>query len=295
MAQGSLTQGKDPTIVTGEGDDNVSAYRDRAYSVFEDWKLENYGNVIPQTFEALLEVDDMETTGTALDELLESAGVDASARDTSACTEPLLGIYTTSRTAPIDAISQIMIAHDLMMRDDGGILVFEPRATVDIVSVDQSKLVAHAPGEDAPRDVEHQPKVRRDLPSAVTVSYKDPEKDYEPGAETYVVQAAMSSDREEVIELNMVLGSAQAQEIARRIAWSSWAAAHSFDGLQLPPSMLGQVKPGTVMQFDADGRTWDMLTRSVLVGVNEVIRVAGEEEQRQTLTHSTLAAAPGGN
>lgn len=45
---GSLTQRKDPKIVSVEGSQNTSAYRGICYMVFEDLELSDFGNRIPQ-------------------------------------------------------------------------------------------------------------------------------------------------------------------------------------------------------------------------------------------------------
>lgn len=287
---GTLTQTKDPTIAAFEGDDGTPAYRDRAYSMFKDWRLTNYGNMIPQTWTAILECDPNATVQQPVDALLISAGV--TEFDTSAIADiPLDGFVTDTRTAPLESLAQLALAYDLMMTDQGGVLTVEPRATVAEVTIEQADLAAHVPGERPPRDIQHEPVVSRDLPAAVTVSYIDPAKDYEPGAETYVLQGA-TSGRVELVELDVVMSSAQAQAIARRVAWSAQAGGHAMSGIQLPPSLLGTVRPGTLAHLP-DGT--DLLIGSVLVGINDVLQVAGAEEQRQTLTHATESAAPGGN
>lgn len=293
---GSLDQVKNDEMINWEGDANVSAYRDRAYSVFTDWRLENYGNMTPQSFEALLEVDAAEDVSSAVAQMLSTSGFDASEYDVSAVAGTAFGgLISDSRTGAIDAVSQVALVHDVMLTDQSGVIVVEPRSTLETVTIPQEKMVAHVPGRNPPRDLLHVPANSRFLPSAMTISYLDSDKDYEPGAETYRMQANNFSKQPDSREVSMVMTSAEAQEIARRTLLTTHAAGHTFSDIQLPPSMLGQIRPGTIAEFQSDGRTWTGMVQSVLSGANEVIQVVATGEQAQTLSHSTASAAPGGN
>lgn len=290
---GTTTQGPDPEVVLRVGAADAGAYRGSCYSVFEQWQLEQYGNAAPQAIEAILEVDPNETVQTCVDAILDTAGIVAGMRDTSALAGIALeGYIVRGRTSAVEALAPLMAAYNFVVRDTGGVLTFTLRANLPRVTIPVGELAARARGgSEPPHNVRHVPTNRRRLPAGVQITYLDPARNYETGSRTYRTEVPGPATAVEAIDVGLVLASDDAQELAMKIFWTRWANSHAMEGIALPPSRIG-LRAGTVLKVTDLGREWEVLTNSVTSGANEVIEASGVEEQVGTLTPAVAVADP---
>ncbi|MEK9722231.1 MAG: phage tail protein [Rhodospirillaceae bacterium] len=284
---GSLTQQPDPTIVAQESSSVVPGFRDRCYSVFTNWQNITSGNVVPQIIEALLVIDSTETVKTTLDKILDTAGIDATKRDTSEFADDALEGFWYRDISDAEAIAQLVIAYDIMIVDNNGILEFKKRANLDVETLVAADLGAHAPGEVPARDAMHRHVVERDLPAGFVVNYMDPERDYQVGSQSYVLQNPGEATDVPVVDLTrLVLTAAEAQAICRRLTWTSWVNGHGLDEIQVGPE-FSYLRAGQKLSLPLDGRTWQVLITEARSGADDIVRLKAVEEQTQTLTHTT--------
>ena len=251
--RGDEFQGVDPLIAAAEGQSAAPAYRGRAYLVFEDMPLADYGNRIPNlTFEVIAD----ET----------SLGIDAIAVDIGAGLIAAQGVFpVVAGFAAVEAgtirqsLTTLGNIADLSLGDDGHLLIAGVgQATTALVDTDLG-----ATDKNAPLPQRHE---SRDadtvVPDAIWFSYFDLARDYQTG-----VQAA--TRRTPIIRVDQ-----------RDLT----VAADACDVKTLAEASLRRAIAGrTTAQFNLP---W----RYAVVGPGDIVRTA-EDAQPWRVTHRTITGA----
>ncbi len=171
---GAEDQPVDPLIAAAEGVANAPAYRGRAYVVFEDLPLADYGNRIPNlTFEVVADDAPVAIDTIAVDlggGLLAAHGVFPT----------VVGFAAAQAGAIREGLATLATIADLTLGDDGTMLrVGVGRAVTrlaadDLGATDRAAIVAQrheARGADAV------------VPDSIWLSYGDPARDYQTGVQ----------------------------------------------------------------------------------------------------------------
>ncbi len=207
---GTPGQAADPLIISAEGASQTPAYRGLAYVVFEDFQLGDFGNRIPSlSFEVA--ADDAPVSIGAMVETLADGRIAAdcpSLLDGIAITgTSLRGVLETlNPTIPLFATSG---PSGLTLREAGG----------DLRNIDATHLGA-ATG------TERRPHIQRErlpdggLPCSLTLTYSDPSRDYQPGAQRS--WRNHSGRLEEQVELPAHVSPTAARTFAERALSSRW-------------------------------------------------------------------------
>jgi hypothetical protein len=239
---GSEAQEVDPLIASAEGVGAAPAYRGLAYAVFEDFELADYGNRIPSlTFE--VEADPGEVAAAAVARSLSEGAIEAGP-------SPALTGFAATGESVRAAIEDLAVTAGLSLAEGpGGLVLQVPPATVDVVL--GAEEIAAAPGGSAGR-----PRVARkgaaSLPLETTLSYVDPERDFQTGLQRAARGApGLRADRR---ALPAALPAAAAKAMAAGRLARLWAARETVK-LQLPWRRAA-LRPGAVVRIAGHGGSW---------------------------------------
>lgn len=237
---GGEDQEVDPLIGSIEGPGKAPAYRGLALAVFENLQLAEYGNRIPfLTFEV-----DADLAALPVGELLEAASEGAIG---CSATELLPG-YAAYGTSIASAVQPLIEHLGIDLFDDAGTL----RSPAPIkVEIDESEMGCSSAPQPAPRTQRSQV-AARSLPSALTLSYYDPDRDYQTAQMRASTGAPAGPVRAE--QLPAVLTSAPAKALAQSSLARRWAQRDTLT-LRLPPAYLG-LEPGTLLQPPGEADCW---------------------------------------
>ena len=238
---GSEGQAVDPLIATLEGIGTTPAYRGLVLAVFEDLMLGDFGNRIPSlTFELVADA-----VGIGLGAIL----VDAS-EGVIECTDarPVAG-YALYGQDMESAVAPLVEAFAVDLTDDGEVFR-APTATV------ARALPREAMG--AASDVAGSVAVERSLlpaagiPTALTMTYYDPTRDYQAGQARASFPSVSRARRS--IALPCVLDAGAAKAMADTLLSRAWALRDRLT-LRLSPGHLDLV-PGDLVRPEGVAGDW---------------------------------------
>ena len=273
---GGEAQAVDPLIASAEGVDQTPAYRGRAYVVFEDLPLADYGNRIPNlTFEV---VADGAPVG------INAIAVDIGAGLLSAQSPfPAVAGFAAAQAGTIrQTLTTLADIADLSLGDDGAALrvgvgaAATPLADSDLGATDREAAV---PQRHEARDADAA------VPDAVWLAYGDLARDYQTG-----IQAA--TRRTPAIRLDQrdltIAASASDVKLLADAALRRAIAVRTTARFDVP-WRYATVRPGDVLVTPDDPDPWRVTHRTITGAVVEleVERVAAQPDA------AVLAADPG--
>ncbi len=258
--RGDEAQGPDPLIAAAEGVGAAPAYRGRAYIVFEDLPLADYGNRIPNlTFEVVADEADIAVGAVAAD----IAGVTVSDAGPA-----LLG-FAAGRAGSIrQTMTQLAEIADLVLRDSDAGLVLGPAATATVIATDAlgASEAAHQPAWHATRADDGS------VPDALVVGFSDPVRDFQPGQQRAVRRTPVL--RSEAHDLPVALTAAGAKQLAATMLRRTLARRST--GQFATSWRHAALRPGDTVRVDGDPDPW-RVSRVVVTGAViecEVVRIA---------------------
>lgn len=238
--EGSEDQAIDPLIASIEGIGSTPAYRGLALAVFENLELADYGNRIPfLTFEVAADEGDptlAEVIGDA------SAGVIAS-NDA----RTLVG-YAASGKSMRAAVDPLVTTFDIALRDEGGRLVSPVPETV---TVSADELGSSADGSTVAR-LQRDQDPARSLPASVTLTYYDPDRDYQSGVAR--ADGAYRDGDETQVDMPAVLTASDARGLAEELMARSWARRDRLT-VALPSARM-ELGAGSLVCLPSSPRLW---------------------------------------
>jgi len=251
LYSGDEDQAADPLIAAAEGIDQAPAFRGTAYAVFEDFQLEDFGNRIPSlTFE--VEADPGRITiGSIAAELSGGSIVDGG-------TDELSGYAATgdSVRGAVQALSDVLA---LPLVDRGESLLLGGAAAAATVLEDRDRTA----------DFEIARQAAGIIPAEVSISYYEPERDYQTGLQRAVRPGAGGGRRAEQA-IAASLSAEAAKSFAERRLATLWARRASAK-VELGWRHL-ELKPGAIARL-AD-RTW-RVDRWVLGPMTVALELSG--------------------
>jgi len=289
---GSEDQPVDPLIASIEGIDSAPAYRGSALAVFEQLDLAEFGNRIPfLTFEVVADEGIV-----AAGHVLNDSGGGAILSDAP---QSLQG-YAAYGATIASAIEPLVEVLGIPLFDTGQQLVTPPALTI-WPGTDELGCGA---GEQHRAWSERSQAPAHALPASVTLTYYDPQREYQAGLARASVESGSSAAAG--IELPAVLSAGAAKGLAETSLARRWAERDTMI-LRLPQSYL-DVRPGTLIQMpgqsegwkveriSVDGFTAAMELRPVYATIGELSadpgRVLPSEGVAPTPTTTTVAELP---
>jgi hypothetical protein len=254
---GGEAQDIDPLIASIEGSDHTPAYRALALAVFEDLELAEFGNRIPfLTFEVV---------GDAEAPAIKSILADASGALVSCDVVTPISGYAATGSSIRTAIEPIVESFAVDLVDDGTIM--RSPLVVPPIAIGSDDFGNSADGRTAPR-LEREQVAARSLPSSLSLTFYDPERDYQTGqAQSQIVDQSATEAR---LELPAVLESSDARSLAEQIMARRWAQRDKLT-VRLPPKFITS-EPGSVLDLPSLPVSWliQRLTIDGLVAVAEL-------------------------
>ena len=272
LAFGSEDQPVDPLIASVETLSETPAYRGLALAIFEDLELAEFGNRIPiLTFEVVADDGDVPLSGLLADAsygllLCEDA-------------RPLPG-FAAHGSSVVDALRDLVDLAGIELVEEDRRLV-TPNAT-PVVLIDPAALGCDSDGQMRP-STEQVRASNIDRPAALSLTYYDPDRDYQAGQMRSA--GGGNGSRDERVELPAVLDAVRAKLLVEEGFARRWRNGDRIK-LRLPPTHLG-LRPGKVIQLATNTRA--LVVRSVSI---EGMAVAVEAEEAP-VTVPALPAAPG--
>lgn len=253
---GSADQPVDPLIASIEGVGLAPAYRGTALAVFEHLQLAEFGNRIPfLTFE--VEADPGAVALASI--LVDVSGGAIASSETSA-----VAGYAAYGGTIASAVEPLVEMFGVSLFDDGSVLA-SPAAT--LVQAAEEEVGCSAGPEPRPRS-ERSQLPARSLPSALSLGYYDPAREFQTGLARAAIDTGAAAD--EKVELPAVLHASSAKALAETALGRQWAQRDKLT-LHLPPAYLA-IRPGTLLQLPGGIQPWktDRVTVDSLAVVAEL-------------------------
>lgn len=219
---GDFAQMPDPTIEAQEGVGKVPGYRGICYFVIDTLQLANYGNAIPSIVEALVE----EAPGDlrrVVGFMCQKAGLELTAVSTTSLDGTVRGYRVDSDVTVADAITPLAEAFNFDVADINGGLRFVPRGRYPVSTITNDQLGGHAAEDDRPEPVRYIRATEVGLPQEVSVGFSDPERDYQPNAQS-VRRKGGNAQSNIAFDTTLVLSTDEALTMASKTMWQAWSA-----------------------------------------------------------------------
>ena len=269
---GRESQEIDPLIGSIEGPNDTPAYRGVALAVFENLELAEYGNRIPfLTFEVVAD-----EAPPVLGAILK----DASAGLIDCDEARPIGGYAAMGPSISAAVERIVETFGIDLLEEGSIL--RSPSTTPAQAVTEDDLGCSADNGRVTR-LERAQTRARSLPSSLSLSYYEAQRDYQLGlSHSDVVD---QSGTEAKIELPAVVGASEARTLAEDMMARRWARRDKLI-LRLPPRFI-TLGPGRQISLTGSPTHWQV-QRSTIEGYVAVV-----ELRPVWRTQAALAADPG--
>jgi len=289
---GSPWQPPDSVIEAALGVGNASGNHGVIYVMLQNLNLTAFGDRIPN-INAQVQVASTMSVADGITNLVAWGDYGSVEIDVSALTAiPIKGYQVQGVGSTINRLGTVMTTYDVVGYEQNGKIVFVQRKNLVPRVIPTTDLVAHRYGDDGPRKCEVTDARDRDLPREVSVNYYNPSKDYQNGTETYRM-AGSRGDSPEQFDTGITMTPSNAQSLARRMLWSTWANRQVVE-VVLPPSYIDLVE-GQVLQFTDLGRTWTMLAGQIDLGADGTVKVRGPQDEAAALTYAGDPATGGGS
>lgn len=206
------------------------------------------------------EIEADETTPTVGLVLNDASGSSISSDNS----ETVLG-FAAYGSSVQDAIAPLVENYCVELFDDGTVL--RGPASVAALSVDEADLGNSADDRPGAR-IEREQSPAQSVPSALRLTYYDPDRDYQTGEARAV--AGEQSGREAQMQLPAVVSASAAKSLAQTRLARMWAARDTLT-MRLPPRFL-DLEPGSRLSLSANPLLWrvDKVTNDGFVIVAEL-------------------------
>ena len=269
-------QDADVAIEAVEGVGEVPPFRMICYIVWHRFEMTDYGNRLP-TFTFLVEersalvpvsIVILQVIGLSkMSPGVEIAGV-------STLQDTYITGYTFSGPTRLDrALEPLMLAFDLDVRDQDGILEFfrksQEGVSRNVLEVD---IAAREQGQESPSQLSLTDLASFDLPSEVIVNFIEEASKFQRGSQRErLINWTTRTVR--VIDLPITMTAGEARDIAKTRLWRAWNERRT-GVVTLPPSYL-TIREADQIQINLNGQGYVMRVAEVSRGHNYVITAKG--------------------
>lgn len=218
---GSLTQTPDPTIEAYEGAGETEAFIGVSYFVLEDFIVDDWGGQLPN-IEAFVDAGD-DTLDGVLRDIMDRCGLDPERMSVGTISGPIRGYAISRQTNGLGAIEPLALAYAFNVAEHAGDLRMSYRDSAPLSTIPLRDLGGSTPGNPTPDKIKWSRALESSLPRSATVSYPDPDRDLQPGAQTSV-RSTGSADNILSVQVAVVMTADQAKQLADRLLWEAWLA-----------------------------------------------------------------------
>jgi hypothetical protein len=260
---GSDSQLTDPILDAALGTANVPAYRGLAYQVLDRFVSTLFGDQLPYSCEAILEVDNQMDWPQAIETLLRERGnLLSPAIDVNGVTSrPFQGYFLRGAVPCVQALQPLLIAGQITVQDRDGVLAFSEFRNADSVAVDNGAVISHfgtrLDGDKAADDKwTIEDKGEGDLPKQVNVRHQDADNLLLAGMQSFGLRSPESTDEqnEQDVDLRqLVMTRREATNLAATMLRRAWVNRRTYRFV-LPAAYLHLLESDLVTWTDDEGR-----------------------------------------
>jgi hypothetical protein len=280
---GTSTQNVD-SLIDASLDDDAFAYRHRAYIVFEDLPLEEYGNQLPQVSVEVVTAGTVSSPvpvdlSTILEYVCLSAGLSSTQIDLSlieaaeADGEFQVEGYVIDRSKnPKQVLEQLQQAYQFHIVEAEGKLKFYPYERPLAAVISKSQLASSEYGSSRPTENYRQERVADlELPQQVSLSYIDIYRKYQ----TSIVRAKRvgnpPGENNPQVVLPLSFTSDQAQKVAEKILNLIWLRRKTYQ-FTLSPQYL-YLEAGDVITLPLKSGLQRVQVSKLTIGANFLLQI----------------------
>lgn len=221
---GDFDQTPDPTIESYVGVGATPAYRGTAYVVFEDLQLADFGNRLPN-LEFLVEAQEEITVSEVVFDVAERCGLDTNLISTINVGEyTVRGFAIGQASSGVGALQPLALAYDFDVAEVAGALRCSRRQASPLGIITLEQLGGHEGTAERSGDIISWQRTRvTALPRQSTVTFADPERDYQPNSQI-AQRSEGSADSALSTTVPLVLTADEGRALADRLLWEAWTA-----------------------------------------------------------------------
>lgn len=292
-------------------DRDAPAYRGISYTAFEGLELANFGNQIPQVHAVVdcRHADTMATTwgGVAVSNMQCADVVDrVLIRAGRAKANGIGGTYTAGDDFTTDAmrdydmtvkgyasmgakpsmsiLANMILAYDLVVQEDGGVLRFLKRGTESTGSILETDLSAsEGDATDPPPKFAISDQPDTGLPSEINIDYFDVNDNYQRGSQKARRSVTNQLARVDKIDIPVGFTASEAQEIANRVLYQTWQQ-RTVCQFSLGPKYI-TINENDILSIPVDGQLHKVRVLEVNRGANFVHEIKGLLTESETTTY----------
>lgn len=256
---GADDQGEDSLLAAANGTGNIPAYRGVAYQGLDSFFATRFGDQLPYSLEALLEIDPAMSWAQAVSEVLQRADIPVTAIDTSGVsTRPFGGMFLRGAVPTLTAIQPMLVAGQIIGQERDGIIAMFHVDNADVVQVengasfsDFATIGSRDPRTDNKVIVEDQ--AEEDLPTSVGIRHQDPDNQYADGYQHFGLrnpQGVAHQNEQELDLSNVVLTRKEARNLATTVMRRAWINRRKYR-FTLPVAYM-HVLENDILTFTTD-------------------------------------------
>jgi hypothetical protein len=283
--EGSDTQTALDLMVDKLGVGEVPAYRGVAIQGIDDFYVNDFGNQLPFSLEALIDVDQDMTWQEAIVTVCERGNVPPHVVETSGVDSvPFDGMYIRGANVTGVALQPLLIARQIVTQERDGTLSFFEIKNAEVVAIENngiSHLGAIRYG-DAREDnnITRRHAAVEQLSTSVGVRHQDPDNQYADGFQHFGLRNPRGVDhaKESTVNLNtLVLSRRDARNLCATLLRREWINSTQFE-VVLPRCYLYLLENDCITGTDDDGT--DFVGRIIQrdIGANLLVKLVCLEE-----------------
>ena len=270
---GSDSQQPNSTIQAKEDVENTPAFRGKAYLVFDDLPLEDFGNVIPPvSAEIRSEITRLEDV---VKDICKGAGINPDLVEAEELDDEIRGLQIPQDGESYrEALESLQKAYFFFGYQLGNKLVFRkyerPKITANLPD-----LAAHQFGSERPDDFKEIRVPPEELPAKLSLSYLNPNKELQLDSLSIERQRYLNNN-EISIASKITFEAGQAKTIAYKLLSQIWIRRRKFEDIVLPPSWAGVLSPGELIAVPVtDSAAVVIQITRIEIGANLLVKIKG--------------------
>lgn len=297
---GTPTQSPDPLIQALMGIANTPAYRHRAYIVFHDLPLEEYGNRFPTVTAEVITCGSIGSNGQIstykanlagiINEICLSTGLAGSEIDVGEIDQPVTGFFINNVQAARESLSQLQQAYFFDCVESQGLLKFINQLRPGTsTSLALKHLAAYEYGQTRPVNFTETRTQDLELPSEVSITYLDPVLNYAEGVQ-YSRKSVAVNNNAQSQAMPLVLTPSESRTIADRLLYLSWTRRRNYKFTL--PFRYGLLEPGDALAVPFHGSQNVVQISKLNIGANLLLEIEALAYSESIYSHlATVEAA----
>jgi hypothetical protein len=297
---GDPAQGQPAVLVDNVGSGATGNYRGQATQAVQDMHISIFGDQLPQSLEAIIDVDNQMTIGQAVEAVLQRGGLlntEIDVRDVDIA--PCLGGFVRGVNSTAQQIQPLMMAHQLVVQERDGSICVASMDNVDVVSIENGSefsdfgavVGAAQGGRDKFKSID---KPLQELPTSIGVRHQDPDNVYVTGYQHFGLRHpdGVTHTNEQVVDLsNVVIGRAAARNLASTLLRRAYVNRRRYD-MTLPAAYLHLLENDLLTWTDDQGEVHTARILQRDLGADLTVRIVAIREMTDLQVGGSATQAP---